>query len=157
MIKLRDILKEIGEGTATPYKFKYIPLKGDSDRHRYRFTTDSKLEYHVDLFNKLDREDRYTILTVMFNVMGGLDYSQITNRGEQYKIMATVINIIKADIELIAKEGYPTVKKVEFTPEKNNDNDTRRASLYKAYIQKQVPNAHVDTVPSGEIRITMPQ
>lgn len=60
MIKLRSILKEIGEGTATPYKFKYIPLKGSSvrnqDRRAYRFTTDSKLEYEVDLFKTIASE-----------------------------------------------------------------------------------------------------
>lgn len=159
MIKLRDILNEVGEGTATPYKFKYMPLKGDSVRnklrHAYRFITDSRLQYEVNVFKIIPRYTENTTLTVMFSVVGG-KYEDITNKGEQYKIMATVIDIIKADIELLAKEGNPPVKMIEFTPEKADATDNRRAKFYKAYIQKQLPNAHVDSYNFGEYyRITL--
>ena len=91
----------------------------------------------------------------MFSVVGG-SYGDITNKGEQYKIMATVIAIIKADIELLAKEGNPPVKMIEFTPEKADATDNRRAKFYKAYIQQQLPNAHVDSYNFGEYyRITL--
>ena len=154
MIKLKNILSEIGEGTATPYKFKFIPLKkvfSNRDRHSYRFTTDSKLEYEVDLFKTIASENRFTKLIVMFNVVGG-SYSDVTNKGEQFKIMATVIAIIKADMDLIVSEGNPEVKVIEFTPEKSDETDDRRANFYKAYIRKQLPNALVD-YSHGEYRV----
>jgi hypothetical protein len=156
MIKLRDILKEVGEGTATPYKFKYTPrLFQDERKHirTYKFTTESNLEYIVILAVNTASEDRYISLSVMFKTEEG-DFQDITNKGEQFKIMATVIAIIKDCITKIAEEGKPEVKVIEFVPEKSDDNDTRRANLYKAYIQKQLPNAQVD-YRYGEYRITL--
>ena len=70
--------------------------------------------------------------------------------------MATVIAIIKANIEFLDKNGNPPVKVIEIAPEKSDDNDNRRAKFYKAYIQKQLPNAHVDSYNNhGEYRITL--
>ena len=156
MIKLRDILKEVGEGTATPYKFKYTPrLFQDERKHirTYKFTTESNLEYIVILAVNTASEDRYITISVMFKVDDG-DFSDVTNKGEQFKIMATVIAIIKSAIELLKEEGKPPVKVIEFVPEKSDEADNRRANLYKAYIQKQLPNAHVDYT-HGEYRITL--
>lgn len=156
MIKLRNILKEIGEGTATPYKFKYTPRLFQDERKHIRtftFTTDSELNYIVILSINTASEDRYITISVMFKTEDG-DFSDVTNKGEQFKIMATVIAIIKKAIELLEEEGKPPVKIIEFAPEKNDESDNRRANLYKAYIQKQLPNAHVDYI-HGEYRITL--
>jgi len=156
MIKLKDILTEVGEGTATPYKFKYTPrLFQDERKHirTYNFTTESNLEYIVILAVNTASEDRYISLSVMFKTEEG-DFQDVTNKGEQFKIMATVIAIIKDCIAKIAEEGKPEVKVIEFVPDKNYEDDARRANLYKAYIQKQLPNALVD-YRHGEYRVTI--
>ena len=151
MIKLKDILNEVGEGTATPYKFKFKKSTfGRTVLHKersYAFTTDSNLEYEVSLTSLK------TDLYVSFKTVTG-DYSDVTNKGEQFKIMATVIAIIKADIEFLAKEEDPPVKVIKFAPEKADDNDDRRANFYKAYIQKQLPNARVD-YKGGAYQVTL--
>jgi hypothetical protein len=70
--------------------------------------------------------------------------------------MATVIAIMKADVEFLAKEGNPPVKVIEFSPEKSDETDNRRAKFYKAYIQKQLPNAQVDSYNNyADYRITL--
>jgi len=147
MIKLKDILTEVGEGTATPYKFKFKKSTFGGKERSYAFTTDSSLEYEASLTSLK------TNLYVSFKTVTG-DYSDVTNKGEQFKIMATVIAIIKADIEFLAKEGNPPVKVIKFAPEKSDDNDNRRANFYKAYIQKQLPNARVD-YKGGVYQVTL--
>ena len=154
MIKLKDILKEVGEGTATPYKFKFKNSAFQGKERNYTFTTDSNLEYEVSL-SIVYQDDAKTNLYVAFKTATGY-YSDVTNKGEQFKIMATVIAIMKADVEFLAKEGNPPVKVIEFSPEKSDETDNRRAKFYKAYIQKQLPNAQVDSYNNyADYRITL--
>ena len=49
MIKLKNILKEVGEGTATPYKWKKASTKEDTVF--FTFTTDQATSYKVALEN----------------------------------------------------------------------------------------------------------
>jgi len=156
MIKLKDILTEVGEGTATPYKFKFKKSTFGGKERSYAFTTDSSLEYEASLTSLMSTKNFTSLKTnlyVSFKTVTG-DYSDVTNKGEQFKIMATVIAIIKADIEFLAKEGNPPVKVIKFAPEKSDDNDNRRANFYKAYIQKQLPNARVD-YKGGVYQVTL--
>jgi hypothetical protein len=61
------------------------------------------------------------------------DYKVITNIGDMYNIMATVLEIVR---DFIRRENpdYMT-----FAPSKNNPDDYRRFNLYNAYIKKNLP------------------
>ena len=151
MIKLRDILNEIGDGSAKGYEFK---VTSSSDKgSTYKFTTASKLVYVVELFITI--KDEVKQLEVEFKVEGG-EFKDITNRGELFNIMITVVNVIKDKIAVIDKEGINDVDVIAFTPEKADDTDNRRADIYKMYIKKQMPGATVEE-RSGEFFITLPK
>ena len=162
MIKLKDILKEIGEGTAKPYKYQYA--YGDDESSNYTFTTEeSNIDYEVDLI--IFTEDQYTtmygttrakaltfpVLDISFKSVEG-DYDEETNRNEQYRIMATVIMIVK---EMLKR--HKEIQSLVYAPTKADKDDTRRANLYKAYISKQIPGAQVSTAGrKGSYIITLP-
>ena len=155
MIKLKDILKEIGEGTSKPYKYEYS--YGDDESSNYTFTTEeSNTDYEVDLI--IFTEDQYTtmygitsaetltfpVLDISFKSVEG-DYDEETNKNEQYRIMATVIMIVK---EMLKR--HKEIQSLVYAPTKADKDDTRRANLYKAYISKQIPGAQVSTGRNGK-------
>ena len=107
----------------------------------------------VELFITI--KDEVKQLEVEFKVEGG-EFKDITNRGELFNIMITVVNVIKDKIAVIDKEGINDVDVIAFTPEKADATDNRRADIYKMYIKKQMPGATVEE-RSGEFFITLPK
>lgn len=161
MIKLKDILKEIGEGTSKPYKYEYS--YGDDDSISYTFRTDSSVDmqtgkttrgtdYEVDLLfiDSETMERTPNTMDVSFRPTGG-EYEEETNQNVQYRIMATVVAIMK---EVLPK--HPEVTHLIYTPTKSDSNDSRRANLYKAYIQKQLPGSRVKEFSGGKYKIELP-
>ena len=140
MIKLRDILKEVGEGTAKPYKYS---VDYEEDKAiRYKFKTDSKIEYIINIGQYLVTRNKVRLI-VAFKTKTG-DYDTITNKGEQFRIMATVVAAVK---EYLAK--VPNAVEISFTPSKETEGDDRRANLYKAYITKQLPGSKIEIFSDG--------
>ncbi len=147
--KLRDIIKElsskllkdknlseVGEASAQSYAYK-IKYKSYF-RVDYTFTTDSDLDYIV-IFN-LDNH----IADVGFYIeqfkrsslqTGSGLYLHTSNKGELFKVMATVTNIIK---DFLQKN--PEIEHLVISPTKENDDDNRRTKLYIAFIKKNIPN-----------------
>jgi hypothetical protein len=123
MIKLIDLLKEVGEGTAEPFKVTRV---SDTD---YEFETSDGTNYVIELVEQWD-----TQLLVNFGVKGDDDYSTITNKGDLFRIMATVLIEVKKYIQ-----ENPNIDEVVIIPSKSSDTDTRRTNLYMAYIKKQLP------------------
>jgi hypothetical protein len=118
-------------GTVDPYKI--IPpaiVSGGT----YLFNTDSGLEYEVRFARK---KDNILHATVAFGVLNeefnGEEYS-VTNRGEVFKVMSTLVAIVK----LYLKE-HPNLHTVEFTGEpkedENSEMPTQRLLLYKRYLK----------------------
>jgi len=132
MIKLINILNEIGDRLLTPYKLT------SSGKGIYNFTNDNGTDYIITI--KEDEDDMNRI-DVSFNVVddSAVDpYATETNEGDIYRIMATVITAGK---EYLTK--YPKVTNIFMTPSKSNTEDNRRLNLYLAYIKKQFPDWNV--------------
>ena len=162
MIRLIDLLKEIGEGTAKPYDYKLV-ADVSNDAIYYTFTTDPNPEktflgspapgtdYEVQLrFWDLEKNKRSsTNLDVAFSTHGG-EYEEETNDNMQYRIMATVVAIVK---EALSK--HQEITTLSFTPAKADKMDVRRARFYKAYVQKQMPNSTVTELKGGGFKVIL--
>jgi hypothetical protein len=145
MIKLIDLIKEIGDSSSQPYKFDFY---GDYDVMRvYGFYTEN-YPYTVELqYDDLDfyDEDTTNVLGVRFYVSDedepDLERDDIvTNKGELFRVMATVTAIIKKDIQ-----NHPEIDTITFTPSKKEGEtaNVSRLNLYTRYIKYEFPNAIV--------------
>lgn len=113
--------------------FKIIPPAITSGSI-YLFTTDSGLEYEVRFARK---KDNLLHATVAFGVLndefGGEEYS-VTNRGEVYRVMATIVKIVRTYMI-----EHPNLRLVEFTGEPTEDESsestTKRLMLYNRYLK----------------------
>ena len=150
MIKLQDILKEIGESNVKPYK--YTVASSNEDETRYNFKTDSNIKYEIEITNQVIVKGR---VIVAYKPIKG-SYEDETNKGEHFRIMSTVVTAVK---EYLTEN--PDTKEITFTtppsPEKDSDVDTRRLNFYIAYINKQLPGGKVRTDALGRIIVELPK
>ena len=79
---------------------------------------------------------------------GGVSYKVETNKGELFRVMATVVDITKK----ILKERE-NIKTLTFSGSKKDEDDNRRNNLYMAYIKKHIPNVKNIDVGWSEIRV----
>jgi hypothetical protein len=99
----------------------------------YYFTTDSNVNYEVR-FGR--RQDNILHATIVFGVTNdeyeGEEYT-LTNKGEVYKVMATVVNVVK-----MFMAEHPKMTTYEFTglakSDEPEDKLTSRINLYKRYL-----------------------
>lgn len=122
-------LFEIGDSSAKKYKYK---IKGRIDdmsefnkRIDAKFKTESKLKYTLTVINT------NSFLDVDFTADG--EYEE-TNRGEMFKVMATVVDVIENIIN--SNEG---IRGVRYEPKyKGNDFGEGRDRLYRLFIKKSI-------------------
>ena len=130
-----ELINEIGDAGAKPYKWRRMDRRYDT---YYIFTTESGLEYQV-MTEFGSGEDRNTLLieygVEVITKQGNksIDYELVTNRGELFRIMATVVDIVQ---EFMKK--HPEIERIEFEGSKNKAGDQRRNKLYMAYIKKHL-------------------
>jgi len=158
MIKLKNILLEIGEGTAKPYKYKLTRREstpGFGDYFRlYEFVTDLDTHYEVmfTIEEDFSKDEPWEFMDIEFGVDekdgGGVSYKVKTNKGELFRVMATIVDITKK----ILKERK-NIKTLTFTGSKENEDDQRRNNLYMAYIKKHISNVKNIEVDGDEIRV----
>lgn len=146
---LEEVMTEIGDTTnVETYSYSRTPEFTDFDEEEYKmeFTTESDTNYVV-IIHKIDRnEDNIWRMDIEFGIEneseGGFppsyDYKSTVNKGEMYKVMATVVKAVKKEIEESTKKGQNIVT-VRIEPSKNFESDSRRANLYMAYIKKNMP------------------
>lgn len=146
MLQLTKILKEIGDSSANKYSWKIVKSKGDinvpatgwsTDDMVYRvyeFRSKSRLKYTVTIENEWSRWPKLSgYLKVDFTTGGGRYV--VTNRGEMYSVMATVVDIVKD-----ALKDAPDAKGISYSPEsKGDDGGEHRDRLYRAYLSKAFP------------------
>lgn len=155
MIKLTNILKEIGDASSQPYPFDYY---GDYGHARiYGFDT-KNYPYTVELhYEDLDNYDNdpNNILGVRFYIPDEEDPDIerddiVANKGELFKVMATVTAIIKKDLK-----DHPEVDTIVFTPAKKESETTNisRLNLYMRYIKNAYPNATITTKDQGSVEV----
>lgn len=165
MIRLKDILYEIGDGSskAFPWKYHKDHPAADSQDFVYTFKTD-KGDYYVSFTLSGNNE-----WDLAFGLLGSnssnewgidADYGVVTGIGA-FKVMATIVEIVKDFLDYTYKAyiddknlfGEVEPKKISFNTTKeegrSENEDSRRSNLYKAYIQKQIPQARVERQPSG--------
>ena len=165
MIKLKDILKEIGDGSskAFPWEYHKDHPAADSQDFAYTFKTD-KGDYYVSFVhagtNEWDLAYGPLGSSSSYNIPQSANYGVVTGVGA-FKVMATIIEIVKDFLDYTYKAyiddknlfGEHEPKKISFNTTKeegrSEKEDSRRSNLYKAYIQKQVPQARVERQPSG--------
>jgi hypothetical protein len=158
MIKLTNILLEIGEGTAKPYKYKLTRTESDPDFgdyfRLYEFVTDLGTHYEVmfEIEEDYSKDEPWEFMNIEFGVDekdgGGVSYKVETNKGELFRVMATIVDITKS----ILKERK-NIKQLTFSSAKKDEDDNRRNKLYMAYIKKHVPNIKNVEVDGSEIRV----
>jgi hypothetical protein len=101
----------------------------------YYFTTETGLDYEVRFGRK---QDNFLNATIVFGVLNeefeGEEYV-VTNRGEMYRVMATIVEIIKIYIA-----QHPNVNSFEYSGEPNKDladgEPSTRIKLYARYLDK---------------------
>ena len=147
-IKVKTEINEIGEATSKPYKYKVTYQ--DEEEIQYEFTTDSKLRYQISIAHKGITRTK-TRLVVAFKPLTG-NYDTITNKGEHFRIMATVVAAVKEYLATV-----PTAAEISFTPSKADEGDMRRANLYKAYIAKHLPGSKIDIFSDGRYIVILPK
>jgi hypothetical protein len=138
MIKLFDLLLEIGDSTPMPYK----KIKDNLlDRYDVRnLSWEFKIGEDTYVVNsdvsKMDDENWG------MNAMFGLKTTKYksgdtsrTNKGDQYKIMATIFKILKD-----YTTEHPEIVELSYEPQKDFEGDEQREKLYKIYVNKNFPD-----------------
>ncbi len=114
----------------------------------YFFTTDSGIKYEVR-FGR--RKDNILHATIVFGVINdefeGEEYT-LTNRGEIFRVMNTIVKIV-----LIFMHEHPKMLCYEFTGmEKEGESQSRitqRANLYLRYLRKTLDSGWDISVKNG--------
>jgi hypothetical protein len=139
-------IHEVGEGSAKTYDWELLQTNpGD---YTYGFTTDSGIEYEVELVT-LEYDDDETGEPVNGLEIGfgagekGKDKSEIDviNRGEVFRVMATIVEIIQFAIKLVP--DFKSTNALIYNPARKKGEDptgNQRDKLYQAYIKKAIPN-----------------
>jgi hypothetical protein len=139
-------IKEVGEGSAKTYDWELLQTNpGD---YLYGFTTDSGIEYEVELVT-LDYNDDETGEPINGLEIGfgagemGKEKSEIDviNRGEVFRVMATIVEIIQFAIKLVP--DFKSTNALIYNPARKKGEDptgNQRDKLYQAYIKKVIPN-----------------
>lgn len=155
MIKLKDIVNEIGEASIKPYEFNQTEL--NPPFVTIQFETDSGTSYEVllellEIEDPTDSESYAQSMRIEFaaKTSGQDSYSssKLTNEGAPLKIMSTVTAIIK---EYLKKKMFEDVEYLIYSPSKKSSGETinsnQRNMMYKKFISHAIPG-------SKEIKIT---
>ena len=119
-------------GSVEEYK---ITAPAISTAGVYYFTTDSGINYEVR-FGR--RQDNILHATIVFGVTNdefeGEEYT-VTNKGELYRVMSTIVAVVK-----IFMSEHPKMITYEFTglakDDEPEDKLTSRINLYKRYLPR---------------------
>lgn len=156
MIKLKDILKEIGDATSTATATKKSKWGG-----AYLFKTD-KNDYEIQIDKSVEPNTNTMSYEVSFGVLNNWGQASfLTMVGDyknMFKVMAAVVDAIKKEAIEDQEAGYE-VKKIGFSAVKEEEGDTRRKDFYMAYvkelIEKKIEGSAV--VEKGDtVEVTLP-
>jgi hypothetical protein len=164
MIKLLDILQEIGDATSP---VPYTKTSEKEDKYETKVKYEFKIEedtYIVSLFvsdidtslpSKQDQPKGSKGMAVMFGIKTERNTetgdTARTNRGVQYKVMSTVTKIIKD-----YADKHPNLVEISYEPVKKSKEDQARQKLYKAYVTKALPNWKYREDDYGYVYLTKP-
>lgn len=137
----QKLVKEIGEASGKKYEWEQLrsgDLSKPGARQKYSFLSDSGAQYIVTLTHENE------FIEIDFLADG--DYN-MTNRGELYSVMATIVDIVKFAIKDLTKgsSGNEDIRGLKYMPVgKGNDLlGMQRDKLYQAYIEKALPGVEI--------------
>jgi len=173
MIKMKDILLEIGDGSSKSFPWQYHEEHHQFDNQDFVYTFETQQGTYAATFT-LSGDNDWDLAFGMMGEVYGTNFGAVTGVGA-FRVMATIIEIIKDFLQYTYKAhvedkelytlGSTVPNKISFNttkePGRSEEEDSRRSNLYKAYIQKQVPGARVEKQLSGAhgdaYTITLPQ
>jgi hypothetical protein len=137
---------EVGEANLKPYKWKEVDVDGWVTY--VEFTTESETEYNVDIATVpyFDNDlNNYKALEIEFLAKPkdaqGSSAKIIVNKGELYRVMATITDIIKYYVKKFK------AKAISYSPSKKSDEEdfgSQRDNLYRAFISKAIPGVRFE-------------
>jgi hypothetical protein len=130
-------LNEIGDSSLPPYEWQLTTTEDNTE----------SFEFQVEDF-------RYDVTLSPFKNGVNVSFSAngndkiTTNQGKQYRIMSTVIDIVKDHLK-----RFPNIYRISFIPNEDFINDERRLKLYIAYIKKQfaVDNVEIEQLQNNKV------
>jgi hypothetical protein len=135
-------VNEVGEANLKPYKWEEVDAEG---YYVYtRFITDSETQYDVDIKSTIyfpaGQMESRPALEIEFTAKPkgaeGSSAKIVVNKGEMYRVMATIVNIIKKYLKKSKAQA------IIYSPSKKSDEEnfgTQRDNLYRAFISKAFP------------------
>ena len=135
-----ETINEVGEANLKPYKWEEVDINGWVTYTE--FTTESETEYKVNLTTTTYGSglDNIKALEVEFSAKPkgaeGSSTNIVVNKGELYRVMATITAIIKYYVKKFKAEA------IMYSPSKKSDEEDfglQRDNLYKAFIAKAIP------------------
>ena len=151
MISLVNILLEVGDASITPSPYTVVT----------DIPTELKMEFIVGDIKYFLRINSYSQainktnkIETDFGVAGTEthQWSKSTNKGDQYKVMATVVKILKDFVN-----DHPKLDTIIYTPAKTRGPEDRgREILYKAYVNKQISD-WTYSILNGTVVLRKPQ
>ena len=136
-------LNEVGEANLQPYK--WTEEEYDDIGIEVSFETDKGVEYSVQLQRNVYKF--IPVLDVEFaagvidpNFGGGMSSKITINKGELFKVMSTIVDIIKYYINQTEAQG------IVYAPSKKSgeeDTGNQRDNLYRAFIKKAIPGIEI--------------
>jgi transcription termination factor NusB len=136
-------LNEVGEANLQPYK--WTEEEYDDIGIEVSFETDKGVEYSVQLQRNVYKF--IPVLDVEFaagvidpNFGGGMSSKITINKGELFKVMSTIVDIIKYYLNQTEAQG------IVYAPSKKSgeeDTGNQRDNLYRAFISKAIPGAKI--------------
>jgi len=138
----KESVNEVGEASLKPYKWEEVDVEG------YwvytRFITDNETQYDVDIKSTMyfppGQMDSVPALEIEFTAKPkgaeGSSAKIVVNKGEMYRVMSTIVNIIKKYLKKSKAEA------IIYSPSKKSDEEnfgTQRDNLYRAFISKAFP------------------
>jgi len=154
---LKEVLSEIGDASKEPYG-PIDTITDDEVERQYGFSTDSGTLYQVTIETIDDRPVRPIRAVVKFGTIeqdGDISYDAQTGENDIYRIMSTIVAIVKKDLKSNPAES------IVFSPSKREgakDEDPMsnvRTQLYSRYIKGQFPNAEVTKTMHGDVRVIL--
>lgn len=136
----KETINEVGEANLKPYKWEEVDINGWVTYTE--FTTESETEYKVNLTTTTygSGSDNIKALEVEFSAKPkgaeGSSTNIVVNKGELYRVMATITAIIKYYVKKFKAEA------IMYSPSKKYDEEDfglQRDNLYKAFITKAIP------------------
>lgn len=138
-----ELINEIGDASAKPYKHRLQKKTESYEYHEFETDLGTKYEVTLDFHEDMSKEGEWTVLTIHFGVIdedGYLTSTVVTNKGELFRVMATIVDLTKK----VLKKNK-NIKSLEFTGAKNKGvNDNRRNNIYMAYIKKHLKVKNIE-------------